>query len=79
MIDILSERRGEMINVTVTNFFSGTLQIEDGVPVTSKAEEQGFHGFGMRSMQLIAEKYGGQLQVKTDGDLFILSVYLMQA
>lgn len=30
-------------------------------------------------MQLIAEKYGGHLQVKTDGDLFILSVYLMQA
>lgn len=79
VIDILSERRGEMINVTVTNFFSGTLQIEDGVPVTSKAEEQGFHGFGVRSMQLIAEKYGGHLQVKTDGDLFILSVYLMQA
>ena len=77
VIDILSERRGDLINITVTNFFAGTLRIEDGLPQTSKIEEQGFHGFGMRSMQLIAEKYNGQLQVKTDGDLFILSVYLM--
>lgn len=78
IIDILSERRGDMINITATNFFSGALSIEDGIPQTSKTEEQGFHGYGMRSMQLIAEKYGGHLHVKTDGDLFILSVYLMQ-
>ena len=77
VIDILSERRGELINITVTNFFAGMLRIEDGVPQTSKTEEQGFHGFGMRSMQLIAEKYGGHLQVRTDGDLLLLSVYLM--
>ena len=77
VVDILSERRGDFINVTVTNFFTGELRLEDGVPVTSKTEEAGFHGYGMKSMQLIAQSYGGNLSVQMEGDLFILSVYLI--
>lgn len=79
VIDILSERKGDLINVTVSNFFTGTLRIEDGIPLTSKTEEQGFHGYGMRSMQLIAEKYGGSMTCSADGDLFTLSLYLIQS
>ena len=32
----------------------------------------------MKSMKLIAEKYGGSLSVSADGDLFTLDVYLMK-
>ena len=46
--------------------------------LTGKTEEEGFHGFGMKSMKLIAEKYGGSLSVSADGDLFTLDVYLMK-
>lgn len=77
VIDILSERKGSLLNITVTNFFSGSLKLEDGIPATSKAEEEGFHGFGMKSMRLIAEKYGGSLHVSTKDDLFTLHIYLM--
>ena len=53
--------------------------MEDGLPRTRKTEEEGFHGYGMKSMKLIAEKYGGSLSVSTDGDLFMLDVYLMKS
>lgn len=47
--------------LSFTNYFSGTRRMEDGFPVTTKTEEEGFHGYGMKSMRLIAEKYGGSL------------------
>ena len=78
IIDILSERRGELICIHVSNFYSGEIKLEDGLPVTSKKEEKGFHGYGMKSMKLIAEKYGGNLSTTTDGDLFHLDIYMMQ-
>ena len=79
IIDIVSERRGDMVSIHISNYFDGKLRLEDGMPVTSKTWEEGFHGFGMKSMKLIAEKYGGSLSASTDGDLFTLDVYLMNS
>ncbi|MBR0161452.1 MAG: sensor histidine kinase [Oscillospiraceae bacterium] len=78
IIDIISERRGELVSIHISNYFAGTLHFEDGVPKTSKTEEEGFHGYGMKSMKLIAEKYGGSLCASVDGDLFTLDIYLLQ-
>ena len=79
IIDIVSECRGELVSIHISNYFSGELKMEDGLPLTGKTEEEGFHGFGMKSMKLIAEKYGGSLSASADGDLFTLSVYLMKS
>lgn len=79
IIDIVSERRGDMVSIHISNYFDGKLLLEDGMPVTSKTWEEGFHGFGMKSMKLIAEKYGGSLSASADGDLFTLDVYLMNS
>ncbi len=46
--------------------------------MTSKKEEEGFHGFGIKSMSLIAQKYHGSLEFFTRGDLFVLTIYLMR-
>ena len=79
IIDIVSECRGELVSIHISNYFSGTLQIEDGLPKTSKTGEEGFHGYGMKSMKLIAEKYGGSLHASAEGDLFTLDIYLMKS
>ena len=79
IIDIVSECRGDLVSIHISNYFSGALRMEDGLPRTRKTEEEGFHGFGMKSMKLIAEKYGGSLSVSADGDLFTLDVYLMKS
>ena len=79
IIDIVSECRGDLVSIHISNYFDGELQMEEGMPRTRKTEEAGFHGFGMKSMKLIAEKYGGSLSVSADGDLFTLDVYLMKS
>ena len=52
--------------------------MEDGLPCTTKKEEQGYHGYGMKSMKLIAEKYGGSLDVQITKDVFSLAISLWQ-
>ena len=78
IINIVTERKGDLVSINISNYFAGELIFEDGLPATTKTEEKGFHGFGMRSMKLIAEKYGGGLTAAADGEVFNLGIYLMQ-
>ena len=75
-VDIKTGRIGSMITITVTNYFAGSIRLKDGLPATTKQAEAGFHGFGMKSMQMIAEKYHGSLQTDVENDLFTLVIYL---
>lgn len=76
-IGISLAKRGGMIIVSVVNYFDGTLVREDGDLFTLKKYEDGYHGFGMKSMKLIAEKYKGDLSYSVKDELFTLNVYLM--
>ena len=46
----------------------------DGIPQTTK--QGSGHGFGLRSIQNIAEKYGGVASVQAIGGLFKLTVLM---
>ncbi len=67
------ESRGMLI-ITIDNYFSGSLEFENGLPRTTKGDE-GWHGYGMKSIRHTAEKYGGEANVLID-DMFHLSVLL---
>ena len=67
---------GGWISITEENYFSGTLAMsEEGLPVTRK-HDSNRHGFGLKSVRHIAEKYGGNMTVETEGDIFRISVLL---
>ena len=66
---------GRLLSIHVENCFAGTLTFEDELPKTSK-EDTDYHGFGMRSMRLIAEKYGGHLTADAEGDIFRLDILI---
>ena len=76
LVDIVVESRGKLVNISVSNYFNGEVRVVDGLPETTKKEEQGYHGFGMKSRRLLAEKYGGGISVDVKEDLFCLGVYL---
>ncbi len=69
----IREQRG-MLVVLVDNNYSGELVFRDGLPQTSKPEGAD-HGFGLKSIRLVAEKYGGEMTVTAD-ELFHLCVLL---
>ena len=74
VIGLTVERGNGTVEVEVTNYYEGNLQMQgDGVPRTSKADS-GHHGFGTMSMRYIAEQYGGSLTVEAHRGIYTLHV-----
>ena len=66
-----------MISVCVENYFVNDSEMIfiKGLPQTTKSDSQ-WHGFGMRSIQMAVEKYGGGMSVDIKQDLFVLNIFL---
>jgi len=74
VISLKAAARGEMVILHVENAFQEALNMVDGMPQTTKKGSG--HGFGLRSIQSIAETYSGMASVQTENDLFKLTVIL---
>ena len=74
-ISLNIKSRGKLLMIHVENAFSGSLEFEDDLPVTTKGNHD-FHGFGMKSMRMIAEKYGGCLTASANNHAFHLKIML---
>lgn len=74
VISLKAASYGEMIVLHVENFFDEKLTIIDGLPVTTKGGDG--HGFGLRSIQGIADKYDGVTSVQADNHIFKLTVLM---
>ena len=75
LITLNVSRKDNMVVINVENLLEGELVLEDGLP-QSGAHETGWHGFGMRSMRSIAERYGGGLEVSVEDGIFRLIIVL---
>lgn len=65
--------------IHMENFFDGELKYRDGRLVTTKNEEEGYHGFGTRSIELITEKYGGTLAARAENNIYKLDIIFIDA
>ncbi|TPF94122.1 ATP-binding protein [Bifidobacterium sp. UTBIF-78] len=74
-ISVRVRRDKGMAMIRVENPFAGDLTFEDGLPRTSK-EDARYHGFGTRSMRMIAEQYDGTMAISARGGVFRLTVIL---
>ena len=67
-----------MTVIHAENRYLGNLTLQDGLPPTQKTDTA-YHGFGMKSIRMIAEKYGGHAVVTLKDQIFSLNVTLMLA
>lgn len=74
VIALKAVSRGDMVVLHVENCFEQPLTMVDGMPQTTKKGSG--HGFGLRSIQSIAEKYDGIASVQVQDDLFKLTVLM---
>lgn len=74
VISIRQVKRQNFGIIIIENFYQGTISLADGLPVTEK--DSNFHGFGMKSMKMIVEKYGGEIGVTVSDDIFGLEIIL---
>ena len=76
IISVTVESQGNCVAVNSMNYFTGKLRMSDGVPVTTKTNDAELHGYGVRSIKLIAEKYGGEVSLSANGGIFDMTVFL---
>lgn len=76
IIDVLIYAEKHMLVIQVTNPVTQELNFdEDGLPVSTK-EQNGYHGFGLKSIRQTVEKYSGFLNLKVDNQIFYLQILL---
>lgn len=63
------------LTIRVENYCGTPVRFEDGLPVTVKHDKD-YHGYGVKSIRLIVERYGGTLHMHQEGCLFELDIIL---
>lgn len=62
-----------MVVIHLENYYQGELNFTDGLPHTTKGDKN-YHGFGVKSIQMIAEKYKGNVALLTSDGIFNLNI-----
>lgn len=69
IISLSSQCKGNIFSFAIRNYFAEKLVFKDGLPLTTK-NDTNYHGFGMKSIRNIVEKYNGDLKISIDNDVF---------
>ena len=75
MIFLRVERQGAFARIFLENTCAGTVELVDGLPTTSKDDDR-FHGFGLKSIQMIVDRLGGNMVITPAEGRFSLSILL---
>lgn len=59
----------------IENPYIGELHFENGLPVTTKGDKA-YHGYGIKSIEYMAKKYGGYLTITMDNQIFSLNIII---
>ena len=73
VIKLSVEKQGYFVYIHEENYFSDTLEFEDGLPRSTKPNTV-YHGFGMKSIRMLASQYDGSVKIVIDGNRFILDI-----
>lgn len=73
LISFQVKQVGEMLLVAVENYFVGSITFENGSVITNK-EDKLNHGYGLKSIAMLVKKYGGDLDVGAQDDVFRLKI-----
>lgn len=77
LISLLVRAQGTGAFIHAENTFSGTLEFENGLPLTTK-KDRNYHGFGTRSIRYIAGKYGGECNMYAEGGKFNVDILFLR-
>lgn len=70
----VENRLGSLVSVTVYNFCGGKkLEFSGGLPKTTK-EREDIHGFGLKSVKRICDKYKGTLDITVEDGFFTVNI-----
>lgn len=73
VVSLQIRQQRKTILIHMENWCSVKTEFKNGLPVTNKKDKQN-HGFGVKSIRYIVNKYNGELMMKIDQQKFILDI-----
>ncbi len=73
LITMSVSSKNDFIILKFDNYYESTLEMEDGLPVTTKTNAA-YHGYGIKSIRQVVEKYGGSLTIHGEDNWFSLRI-----
>lgn len=68
VINLTVRKTACAVIVSSENFYDGEIKFKNGLPQTDK--EESYHGFGMKSVKLLVENYGGSVRCFAENGVF---------
>lgn len=75
IISLSVRRSREMVSIHMENTCVEKPEFRNGLPQTGKQNKR-IHGYGVRSIRHVAEKYGGYVKFGKQNDLFFVDIYV---
>lgn len=75
IVSLSIRRQNAFVCIQTNNYCDEVSEMENGLPRTTKPDKAG-HGFGLKSIRYLAEKYGGRMCVSVQDHIFILQIML---
>ena len=75
LIHVSAFTQKNFLIIRFENYYEGVLTFDEQLPVTTKKEPQ-FHGYGLKSLRYTVRKYGGEVDVSTQDNLFNLKILI---
>lgn len=75
VINIMVKKDRDMVRIQIENYLPAMPVMIDSLPQTTKNDTR-FHGFGLKSIKYLVEKYKGYMHINTDNNKFSLIVML---
>lgn len=73
LIHLSVARQKGFLRIRLENCYEGELRLEDGMPASTKQDVR-YHGFGLKSIQSTAAKYGGSMTIASKDGWFELRI-----
>lgn len=73
IISVKVARRNQGSHIHMENYSNKSVSFVDGLPLTTK-EDTAYHGFGVRSIKYIVEKYGGNVLMRGEKNRFLVDI-----
>lgn len=73
LIHLSVARQKGFLRIRVENCYEGELRLEAGMPASTKQDRR-YHGFGLKSIQSTAAKYGGSMTIASKDGWFELRI-----
>lgn len=75
-ISLTIKEQNEKIVIEETNFFKGTIKILEGNTIATSKADKAKHGFGLKSINYIVEKYQGKVELDIKNNCFDIIIVL---